>query len=137
MRHSPLRLYRRATTAVQFALVAPLLFLIVLGIFELARALMVYTLLSNAARQGARLGIIEGKSTAQVTAVVDNVLTSQGISGNTDTVMVNDVVADASTAQANDEITVSVSVPYSKVTWVPVPNFFGGSISAQFTLRRE
>lgn len=98
---------------------------------------MVQTLLANAARAGVRTGIVEGTSTSQITNVVTNVLTSQGISSDTATVEVNDNVADASTAQAGDEITVLISVPVSQITWIPVPKYLSGSLSAQYTMRRE
>ncbi len=128
---------RPGATAVEFALVAPVFFLFVLGLIELGRGLMVQTLLANAARAGVRTGIVEGTSTSQITNVVTNVLTSQGISSDTATVEVNDNVADASTAQAGDEITVLISVPVSQITWIPVPKYLSGSLSAQYTMRRE
>jgi len=135
MERSPV--LRRGATAVEFALVAPVFFMFILGLIELGRGMMVQSLLENAARAGVRTGIVEGTSTSQITSTVTNMLSSQGISGDTATIEVNDNVADASTAQAGDEITVLVSVPVSQITWVPVPTFLHGTISAQYTMRRE
>ena len=45
---------RRAATAVEFAVVAPVFFLFVLGFIELGRGYMVQHLMTNAARQGCR-----------------------------------------------------------------------------------
>ena len=48
---------QRGATMVEFAIVAGLFFLIVMGIFDFGRAILYYNMLSNAAREGARAGI--------------------------------------------------------------------------------
>ena len=131
------RLRRRAASAVEFAFVAPVFFLIVLGLIELGRGIMVKHLLANAARQGCRVGIIEGKSNADINAAVTNVLAPLGITSDTVTVDVNDVPGDAINGTAFNELTVIVSVPVSAVTWVPGGKYLAGSLSAQYTLRKE
>lgn len=128
---------RSGATTVEFAVLAPILFALILGIIEIGRGLMVVHLLTNAARQGCRTGVIEGTTTAQITQVVQSTLQSQGISSDTVTVQVNDGSADASTAQAGDEITVQVSVPVSKITWLPGARFLSGNLTGKYTLRRE
>jgi Flp pilus assembly protein TadG len=131
---------------VEFAVVGSTFFLIVLGIFELGRAIMVRVLLFNAARIGARVGTIEGTSSTNVTDAVNDYLSGSGISGDTATVYVNDqpVTSGGSgsdpvqNAKAGDEITVLVAVPVSKVTWLPFTNYLtNDSVAGQFTLRRE
>jgi Flp pilus assembly protein TadG len=128
---------RRGATTVEVAVVAPIVFAIILGIIELGRGLMVIHMLNNAAQAGARTGIIEGKSTANIKSVVVSALTGSGISGETATVQVNDGTTDASAAGAGDEITVLVKVPISSISWVPVPKFLSGSLQGQYTMRRE
>jgi Flp pilus assembly protein TadG len=128
---------RRGASIVELAFVAPVVFLIVLGIFEIGRGLLVIHLLNNAAEAGCRAGIIEGQSTANIQSVVTSVLTQSGISGDTATVLVNDGSTDASSAQAGDEITVKVSVPISSITWVPKARFLSGNLQGQYTMRRE
>jgi len=98
---------------------------------------MVTHLLTNAARVGCRTGVVENTTTAQITTAVVNSLTQQGVSGDSTSVQVNDNSVDASTAKAGDEITVTVSVPVSKVTWLPGGQYLKGNLSGQFTLRRE
>jgi hypothetical protein len=98
---------------------------------------MVQHLLTNAARQGCRAGVIEGKSSAQITTVAVTALTSQGISGDSVSVQVNDATADASTAKSFDEITVIVSIPASSVSWLPFTRYAVSTLSAKYTLRRE
>lgn len=128
---------RRGGLTVELAVVAPIVFLIILGIIEVGRGLMVVHLLNDAAQAGCRQGIIEGKSTSDIKTKVVDALNRAGVSGETATVQVNDGSADASTAVVGDEITVIVQVPISKVSWVPVPRFLTGTLQGQYTMRRE
>jgi hypothetical protein len=81
--------------------------------------------------------VVEGKSTQDITNAVNTFLSGVGISGDTATVQVNDGTVDALTAQAGDEITVKVSVPVTKVTWIPGGWWLSGTLSGQFTMRRD
>jgi Flp pilus assembly protein TadG len=128
---------RRGTTTVEFAFVVPLFFLFVLVLIEFGRGMMVTNLLHNAAREGCRQGILGNKSDSDITAAVDNALKNQGISDRTITITVNNKKADASTANSGDEITVVVTAPVAKVTWLPVPQHLAGNLTARFTANRE
>ncbi len=129
---------RAGASIIEFAFVAPVFVIFLLGLIEVGRGLMVQHLLTNAARAGARVGVIEGKTTSDVTSAAYTALSGMGISGDTATVEVNDNVADASTASVNDEITVIVSVPVSSITWIPMTKYLSGrTITGQYTLRRE
>ena len=50
---------KRGQSLVEFALILPLLILIMVMIFDLGRAAFYYTVIYNAARDGARYGIID------------------------------------------------------------------------------
>jgi Flp pilus assembly protein TadG len=126
---------REAATTVEFAVVASAFFIFVLGIIEVGRGIMVAHLLTNAARVGCRVGTVPNQTTAQITTAVVNILNRQGIKSEITTVQVNDGVADASTAKSGDEITVIVSVPVSKITWLPGGSYLKGSLSGQFSLK--
>jgi Flp pilus assembly protein TadG len=128
---------RSGAAAVEFAVVGLAFFPMVLGIVEIGRGIMVQHLMLNAARQGCRTGILPGNSNTEVTTAVTNVLQPLGISNDTISVQVNDGVKDAKYANTGDEVTVKVSVPVSSVTWVPVPQYLNGSISAQYTMRKQ
>jgi Flp pilus assembly protein TadG len=128
---------RGAASALEFAVVAPLFFLLIFGLVEFGRCLMVQHLLTNAARQGCRVAVIEGKTTADVTTTVNNLLSGQGISGATTTVQVNGATADASTAGPGDRIDVYVSIPAATTSWVPKAQFCLGTITGTYALRRE
>jgi len=128
---------RRGATLVEFAVVASVFFVIVLGIIELGRGFMVLHLLTNAAREGARTGVIEGKSTDDINSTVTTALKSQGVKVDKATVQVNRVEQDAAKAKQGDAITVVVSVPVGDVTWVPGGSFLKGNLTGKYTLRRE
>lgn len=130
---------RWGASLVEFAFVAPVFFLMVLGIVEIGRACMVTELLTEAARRACRQGVIEGTSSTTIQSTATNYLSSVGINGETANVYVNDVPAgstNVSAMPAYTEITVVVTVPIANVTWTPIW-FVPGSLSGQFTMRRE
>src|SRR4051812_7496539 len=96
--HPPLRTSRRAAAAVEFALIAPLLCSLLLGMFEISRAIIVADALSNAAQMGARAAARQGTSNSDVSQDVSDMMDQASISGWSVTVQVNDVTADVSTA---------------------------------------
>ena len=49
---------RRGQALVEFALVVPILLLVLIALFDLGRAVFAYNTLTNAAREGARLAIV-------------------------------------------------------------------------------
>jgi Flp pilus assembly protein TadG len=122
---------------VEFAVIALPFVIIIFGIVEIARGIMVQHQLTDAARVGCRVAVIEGRSDTDVNAAVNSTLAGMGISGASTTVKVNDVTANASTASAYDEITVSVTVPVTQVSWLPFLNYLANNITGQYTLRRE
>jgi hypothetical protein len=106
---------------------------------EIGRACMVNEILTEAARQGCRVGVLEGTSSATIRQAATSYLTGVGINGETAGVIINDAAAnsvEAANMPAYTEITVVVTVPASTVTWVP-SWFVNGTISAQYTMRRE
>src|SRR5579871_4332571 len=75
------RRMRPGATAVEFAAVAPVFFLLVLGIIEVGRACMVTELLTEAARRACRQGVIEGTSSSSIQQTAVNYLSNVGIDG--------------------------------------------------------
>jgi Flp pilus assembly protein TadG len=133
----PCRLYRRnrrAAAAVEFAVVAPVFLLLVFGMIEYGRMVMVYQVLTNASREGARVAVLDGATTASVTAQVNSYLTSGSVSGATVTVAPNP----PTNAQYGDPVTVTVSVPFSQVSWLPSPMYLGTTtLTSATVMRRE
>jgi Flp pilus assembly protein TadG len=133
---------RRGAAAVEFALVAPIfLFAIILPMVEFGRAMMVSNSLAAAAQAGCRTGVLPGGNDTAISAAVTNNLTAQAIqNANPVVVKVNGAVANASTAKQGDSISVTVSVPYSNVTWLPISldRYIGTkTLSSTEVMRRE
>jgi Flp pilus assembly protein TadG len=131
---------RRAAAAVEFAVVAPVFFLVVLGLIEMGRACMVAEQLTEAARRGCRQGVIEGTTSAAIEQAALNYLSSVGINGETAGVSINDAPVNTVEAQnmpAYTEITVIVTIPVDSFTWLPGGRFLFGNLSGQYTMRRE
>lgn len=128
---------RQGATAVEFSVAISIFILLVLGIVEIGRGFMVTHLLANAARNGCRTGVLASSSNSDVTTAVNNTLASEGLGGATTTIKVNGVVADVSTAQSGDQITVVVSMTAAQATWLPGAKILTGNLSGEFALRRE
>jgi Flp pilus assembly protein TadG len=125
---------RCGATLTEFAIVAPIFFVFVFGAFEFGRAIMVQQILTNAAREGARQAIIESANAADVEASVTSYLNSTTIAGVT-------VTVDPSSLQTvgfGDNVTVTVSVPYDQVSWLPVSSFMQGkTLTGESMMRGE
>jgi Flp pilus assembly protein TadG len=111
---------RRGTAVVEFAVFVPILATLMMGMFELGRAMNVKDILSDAARKAGRTGILPNKATSDITTEASNILSDNGINTGqlTVTVLVNGQSADASTAQRGDQISVKVSIPATQVLWL-------------------
>ncbi len=137
----PPRGHKRAAAAlVEFAIIGSLMFVMVMATFEFGRTFMVMELLTEAARVGCRRAIIEGTSSQQIKDTVTNYLTGVGINSEQVGITVNDAsvnTVEAANQPADTEMTVQVTVPVSTVSWVPNPLFTSGTLSGQFTMRRE
>ncbi len=57
-----MRRKQRGQTLAEFALILPILLLILMGMFDFGRAIVAYNTLSEAARNGARVSIVNQKS---------------------------------------------------------------------------
>lgn len=113
---------------------APVLFLLVFGMIEVGRALMVQHLLTNAARDGARAAILDGAAASDVQSQVTSYLSGSSVSGSTVTVSPDPL----DLAEIGDPVSVNVEVPFDSVNWLPSGFFFGGvNLEATVTMRKE
>jgi Flp pilus assembly protein TadG len=124
---------RRGAAVAEFAVIAPVFFMMIIGFVEFGRALMVEQVLVNASRVGARQAITAGATTTTVTNTVEDYAEAVSVSDVTASVSPNP--ADAETGQL---ITVTVSVGFDSVSWLPAPWFLEGkTLSASSTMRKE
>jgi len=112
---------RRGTAAVEFAFVAPVFFLLVFGLIELGRMVMLQQALTNAAREGCRTATLATtQSSAKVESAVRDYLASViHKSSSADTVRVT-VPGGLTSAAAGANLTVAVDVDYADVSWLPL-----------------
>ncbi len=132
------RLSHRGAAAVEFALIAPLFLLLILGSVEFGRIMMVQAVQANAARAGARTAILAGSSDANVQTTIAKYLSAAGISGYTWTISPD--LASSPAPGSGAAITVTVSVPWSQVSWsgfLPSTWFKGSSMSASVVMIHE
>jgi Flp pilus assembly protein TadG len=137
MRCPSRRVQRRGVSAVELALVAPVLVAMVLGLIEAARLGMVAQLLTTAAREGCRVAVLDGMTQDDVQNRIDTVLSGSGISVGTVTPTCPSPYVWTS-APSGTAITVSLSVSYNQVSWLKVPVYFNGAIiNASATMSSE
>jgi Flp pilus assembly protein TadG len=124
---------RRGAAVTEFAVVAPVFFLMVVGFLEFGRALMVQQVLINASRVGARQAITTSATTGEVEDVVQDYAAGVAVSG------VSVVVSpDPAAAEPGDAITVTTSVAFSDVSWMAAPWFLGDTtLRASSQMRKE
>ena len=126
-------------TAVEFAMVAPVFFLLVFGLIELGRMVMVQQSLTNAVREGCR--------TAALATTTDNSEVEMAVRDFLQPVMPR--VANASevsvtvptglaTTSSGTDLVVTAEVDYADVSWLPL-NYLGVNprIGAQQIHKRE
>lgn len=125
---------RTGAAVVEFAVVAPLLFLLTFGMMEVSRMVMVKQLLINASREGARLAVLPGATSAEVLELVSDELTAYAVNG----VNIQIQPASLASAAAGTPVTVSLDVPAASVSWIPKPLFsFNQTLRASTTMRKE
>ncbi|MFH1919179.1 MAG: TadE/TadG family type IV pilus assembly protein [Planctomycetota bacterium] len=119
---------------VEFAVVAPILFLLVFGIIEFGRLVMVEQILTNASREGARRAILEQSTVAGVETTVSDYLTGSSVSGATVTVTPDPL----NQVGFGDLVTVTVAVTFDQVSWLPASRFLSGTnLTTQSAMRAE
>lgn len=125
---------RVGAAVVELAVVLPLFLLLVLGMIEFGRMIMVQQIITNASREGARRAVLDNATTDEITTAVQQYLANAGIGSATVTVTPNP----PSSAGYGEPVSVSVSVPFSEVSWLPAPMFLGGRVLTSTTaMRRE
>lgn len=98
---------RRGATAVEFALVAPIIFTLFLGAIEMTRLNFIRHTASNAAYEAARAAIVPGGSQADSTKKATDLLNAVGAGSNIQ-------VAYVSTSKT---VRVTITVPVDKNSW--------------------
>jgi Flp pilus assembly protein TadG len=124
---------RLGAAVTEFAIVAPVFFMMVIGFLEFGRAMMVQQVLINASRVGAREAITTAATTTSVQTIVENYTEGVAVPGVTVTVSPN-----PATANPGDIVTVTTSVPFGTVSWMTSPWFLGDkTLTSSSQMRKE
>jgi Flp pilus assembly protein TadG len=120
----------RGSELIEFAMVAPILILLAAGIFEFGMMFRTYEAVTNAAREGARVGVLPAyEAHAPVEGRVNAFLTASGLTGPR-TVTSLPVVTVATPAGTFSARRVVVTYTYQPVVLAPIGAAFGGSFGA-------
>ena len=126
----------------EFAIIAPMLFMLIFGLIEFARFLMVQQSLSNAAREGSRkAALVSTVNQSDADTAVRDFL--EGTIPNAADVGVVQVTISPTTLNGlapGTPITTSIAVNYSDISWLPLNavSFLTNSVvRASSTMERE
>lgn len=111
----------RGAVAVEFAILAPVLIMLLLGIMEFGRAYSVQTSLSDAARQGVRVMAITNDSAAARNAVKSALGSLQPVPADSDIEFAASTPAGATSCSPKAQMTVTVRYTLSTTTGVAGP----------------
>lgn len=122
---------RRGAVTVELAVTAPLMFAMLFGIIEFGWLFTVQHTMVNAAREGARLGSLQGVTVEEIEDRVKEFLAPMKLE--------NKVTVDVDEATTEDPVvTVTLTVPQADVSLVG--NFFGfemGTVKGVAAMRKE
>ena len=136
------RLGERGQAVIEMALTLPLLLLIVLGMFDFGLLFQRYEVVTNAAREGARIGVLPGYSTTDATQRALDYLAVGGLSGAprgcgpayaagsrcASAVISTTPITGSSPAKTVNQVTVTVEYDHAHVFVGPIISLFGGSL---------
>jgi hypothetical protein len=146
---------RRGTTTVETAFVLPVFLLLLFAIFEFGHAQMINNMLSTACRNAARIGAVEGSTTAQVEERVEETIgkfvpldavevfvkNASSFDGGGSTPAGQGLEElpniDLSTTEPRTLFVVRATVPYNEVAIVPMPFLEDVVLDAQAFMRHE
>ncbi|CAN7533449.1 pilus assembly protein [Terrabacter sp. LjRoot27] len=113
----------RGASAVEFAIVLPVLFLVIAGVVDFGRYFFTQIQLTNASREGARAAVVlPSPAASDLTAITQRALAgAAGVPGAAATVVASCPAASPSNA------TVRVTAPFDWIVMGPAIRMVGGS----------
>ena len=124
---------REGAAAVELALVLPVFLTLLLGMLECARLGMAVQVVTAAAREGCRVAALPGNTAATAQTRVNTVLSDSGFpSAN-----ISLTPSDPTTATGGAAITLSLSIPFSKLSWLGTSTFMNVNVGGSATFASE
>ncbi len=125
---------RLGASAIEFALIAPLMITFTFGLVELGRLMLVKQTATHATREGARIAVRPHADSDEVIERVNEELALLAIQNAT----IEMVPAAIEDAEPGSQVTVRVRVDIASVSWIPgFFNFTATEIVAESSMRRE
>ena len=126
--HPPRFRSERGSELIEFAIVLPIFLLILAGIFDFGMMFRSFEVVTNAAREGARVGVLEGYEAIDIESRIDAYMDAAGLTGPyTVSVATVPVVTTAGTFTARS---VSVNYTYQFTVLAGIGIFFGGDYTS-------
>src|SRR4051812_25825508 len=128
----------RGTALIEAAMTLPLVLLIMVGIFEVGRAYQTWQVLTNAAREGARMSIIPNTTSSTVTAMVRTYMTNGQLSNASTAAVTVDQAANLTVNGTPVSASlVTVDYPFSFMVLQPVARLVapGSTVGQAMTMR--
>lgn len=123
----------RGAELIEFALVLPVLLLLLAGIVDMGFLFKNWEVVTNAAREGARMAALPGWLESEVETRVNNYLAAGGLEG-TATTTVAPVSINVGTQMING-IKVTVAYPHSYMILGPIAQMIPGGSVGDITLK--
>ena len=126
----------RGAELIEFALVLPILLLVLAGILDMGFLFKDYQVVTNAAREGARMASLPGWVQGDVVTRVNNYLTAGGLQGAATTTIDNVVlVTDPTSGRSINGIKVTVAYPHTYLILGPISQLVQGVSVPNATLK--
>ena len=117
----------RGAALLETALALPMVLLVAVGIFEFGRAYQTWQVLTNAAREGARVAVLPGANDGIVTArAISYMQAGQLREAANATIAVNPVMLDLGGGATAAASSVTVNYPFAFIVLQPVANLIAG-----------
>jgi Flp pilus assembly protein TadG len=117
----------RGAELIEFALVTPILILLLAGIFDFGMMFRTFEAVTNAAREGARVGVLPGYAAADVETRVDAYMAASGLRDPYTVAVVNVPVATGAGTFTAREVTVTYTYPFAVLGGIA--GVFGGNFT--------
>lgn len=141
----------KGVSAVEFALVAPMLFVLTLGLIEFALLLFDKAVITNASREGARAAIVYNCDTSDYLPVsitdiknivrqyAEGYLINLGVSGNQDITdadinVTYDGPSGSGVPESGGDVTVTVTYDYDFLVFPDMTQLLGGTIDDEIQI---
>jgi len=127
----------RGTALIEMAFTLPLLLLISIGIIEFGRAFQTWQILTNAAREGARVAVLPGMSDSMVTARVQEYIQAGVLDASvtpTITIQRNATISYGSGTASGSKVTVNFPYHFMVLNGIAKLVVSGTTLGSDFTM---